>query len=552
MSADRPQGLPELASSSAAPPAYVTEIEIKLAIPKSAIKLLKAHPLLATAGAPKRNRVRSIYFDTPELALREHRAALRVRHIGREWIQTFKHGGNASAGMHSRTEAECAVPGAAIDLVKLHGVPGAELLARKRVGERLIQVFETVFTRNAWRVFADDGSEVEVALDQGDVWSAGRSLPLCEVEIELIAGDPAALYRLALAMQETLPLRPEDLSKAERGYRLYSNEEAAPARAAPIRLDTSMRPADALVAVVSSCVAHLQANAEGAERNEDPEYVHQMRVALRRLRAAIGVFAKSSAGGAGLAVNPGVVTELRQLASELGSARDWDVFIEQTLQPLCAAFPQHAALSVLKLSVQAKRDLAYRRLNEVLGAQRYTRMLLQLAAEVHKLQVAAATLEAPGAAEQPNGSMERMTHTKTANAQGETPVALRALARAALNRRHKRLARDAEALRDADGQHRHSLRIDSKKLRYAAEFFSGLFEAKSVARYTRCLAELQDLLGRMNDIVTAHDLLNALAPEAGTQMVVESWLAAREHDALAPLPEAIKRLAAAKKFWKRG
>jgi inorganic triphosphatase YgiF len=515
------------------------EIELKLALPKSAVKAVKTHPLLVAAGPPKRVRLRSIYFDTPEFALREHGASLRVRRVGRTWVQTFKQGGTADAGLHRRVEAECMVRGPAVDLAALQEVAGAGPLSRKRIASRLIQVFETVFARTTWELDTADGSRIEVALDQGEIWSAGRSAAICEVELELLAGDPAALYRAALALQEALPLCPENLSKAERGYRLFGNEEPAPERAAPIALLPQMSPAQALGVIASSCIAHLQANVAGAQGKLDPEYVHQMRVALRRLRAALGIFTKAVIPGV-QAIEGDLVTQLRALAAELGAARDWDVFQEQTLQPLCMAFPEQPALKRLQQQAAQRADAAYRRLQQVLGAPSYARLLLRLSAALQSLQSGAAPIADAAQAGAGAGT----------DSAAESAVALRALARTALAKRHKRLARDAAMLVDADGGQRHGLRIDAKKLRYAAEFFSGLFDAKASARYARKLAELQELLGRLNDAATAHVLLDMLGPEPAARVPVEAWLAATQHEALRELPGAAKGLMMADRFWK--
>jgi triphosphatase len=499
-----------------------TEIELKLSILKSAAARLKNHPLLAAAGPSSRTRLRSIYFDTPELVLRAQGAALRVRRAGRTWVQTFKCGGEVNAGLHARAEAECRVAGLALDLESLREVPGAEILRRKRVAGRLIQVFETVFVRTAWRITAADGSLMEVALDQGNIWSAGRALPLSEVEIELITGDPAALFRLALALQEGLPLRPENLSKAERGYRLFCNEAKAPLKAATVTLTPAMRPAQALQIVVAACAAQLQANADGAAGSADPEYVHQMRVALRRLRAALGIFA--APGGAAPAYRE-LGAEMRALAAEIGTARNWDVFIEQTLRPLSAAFPRQPAVAALIPAADKQRAAAYRRVHVVLDSPRFARLLLKLASEVFGQPTAAPAAGAPDA--------------------------LRALARATLTKQHKRLARESAALLNADDENRHRLRIDAKKLRYAAECFAGLFDKSAVTKYARNLAALQDILGEINDAVTAESLLDQLDPAAAAGLLIEAWLAARRHQALVALPIAAARVAGADKFWKR-
>ena len=502
------------------------EIELKLVLPKAAAGLLKRHPLLAGVAAPTRQRLRSIYFDTPELALREKKCALRLRRAGRVWLQTFKQGGPAKGGLHDRIEQEFQVRGPALDLAPLLDTPGASLLSRKRIAGRLIPVFETVFVRTAWRVVDEDGNVVEVALDQGDVWSAGRRTPLSEVELELLSGDPAALFRIAASLQETVPLLPDDVSKAERGYRLYRDEELAPpAKAVPVALAASMTPRAAMRAVIGGCLAQLQANADGSRIGADPEYVHQMRVALRRLRAALGLFAPTATGEE--PPHAGLRAALRELAAELGTARDWDVFVEETLAPLCAAFPDHDGAARLLGRARTQREAAAQKVRATLESPAYARLLLRLSAET-----ALAEEDRESARDAPRDQ-------------------LRVLARAVLGKRHRRVARDGAHLAAADDQGRHRLRIAAKKLRYAAEFFAALFDVDDVLRYTRTLSNVQDLLGRMNDIVTARGLLGGLDPDGPSRLLAEAWLAAKADDALRAMPQTFARVDAAGKFWKR-
>ena len=502
-----------------------TEIELKLAVAEAGVAALKRHKVLAAASKPARQRLRAIYFDTPELALRAQRCALRVRRAGRTWVQTFKSGGAASAGLHTRAEAEFTVAGPALDLARLRDVHGAEILRRKRVAGRIIPVFETDFTRTAWTVTAGDGSVVEIALDQGDVWSAGRNAALCELELELMSGDPAALYRIAYALQESALLIPLDASKAERGYRLYCDDDAAPVKAEAVPLTRAMPPDRAMRIVIASCVAQLQANVEGARLGADPEFLHQARVALRRLRAAFALFAPKVTGQ-----SPPYASlrgALRALADKLGQGRDWDVFVDDTLAPVCARFEHDRGLAALLLAARRQRESSARQVRGALEAPAYARLLLELSQAI-----------SGAGTEDQNGLVDGR-------------ISLRALARAQLARRHRRLIRDSAKIGQGDDMARHRLRIVAKKQRYAAEYFTGLFDASAVARYVKVLSALQDLLGRMNDIVTARVLLDGLAPGAASRVTVDAWLAAKADDALRDLGPACARIAAAARFWKQ-
>jgi inorganic triphosphatase YgiF len=170
-------------------------------------------------------------------------------------------------------------------------------------------------------------SEWTLDVDVGRIIAGDRSSSIHEVELELREGVPARLFEFALLLQERLDLHPAVRSKAERGYALARGEGAAAHPPRRVRLEPDATLADALAAILSHCVAHFTANADCAREAVDPEGVHQMRVGVRRARAALALF------------EPLLPTErlrffrseLRWVARELGAARDLDVV---TLGPL--------------------------------------------------------------------------------------------------------------------------------------------------------------------------------------------------------------------------
>ncbi len=195
------------------------EIELKLTIAAEDIDQLLLHPLLSGARNRQKYFLCSQYFDTPTLDLMAQRAALRVRRIGGLWIQTVKIGGTVTEGLHVRPEWETVIPD---DRPHPHLFTDPiirAVLTDSRVA--LLQpVFKTEFWRSLWVLDYMD-SEIEVALDQGDVNSQGRCVPIHELELELKSGNSDTLSRLARELSQQIPLQPESLSKAERGYALY-------------------------------------------------------------------------------------------------------------------------------------------------------------------------------------------------------------------------------------------------------------------------------------------------------------------------------------------
>jgi triphosphatase len=220
------------------------EAELKLALPREHAGLARQvlDQLAGAAGRPI--RLANVYYDTPALDLQRSRSALRLRLSGTQWLQTFKSGGGANAGLHRRHEWEMPVAGDALDTNALLTAiekdlgPAQTSDSEERASlqqalqclrtalPQLGPLFRTDFTRTLWNL--EDGDDhIEAALDEGEV-SVGEgtqrhTMPILEIELELKQGDEAALHRLAATLRKRVPgLANDDVSKAERGYRLHA------------------------------------------------------------------------------------------------------------------------------------------------------------------------------------------------------------------------------------------------------------------------------------------------------------------------------------------
>ena len=260
------------------------EIEIKLSLPESAQRAFLRHPLLQGAERLDARRLRNIYYDTPDLALHRQGIALRTRRQGRAWLQTVKCAGTAGGGLSQRPEWEQPFAGR-FDFAGIDDARVAALLERHRARVRLEPAFETVFARRCWRLAPVRGSAVLIMLDRGWISAGDRREPLCEIEIELERGPLAALFEIARALVAGLPLAPEILSKAERGYRLREGAALSPLKAAPSPLLPAHTPHEAFRSVAASCLAQFQANARGA--GETLVVVAETRETERRRREAV-------------------------------------------------------------------------------------------------------------------------------------------------------------------------------------------------------------------------------------------------------------------------
>lgn len=462
------------------------EIELKLAVVARDLPALRQR--LDRLGAGEAVEVDNFYYDTAGRLLRANRMALRVRRIGRRWLQALKTEA-AAAALASRGEWEVPAPRGRLDPSRFPPTPLDDLL-RAHPGASLQPVFRTRLRRTTWA--ADDG-RIEVALDEGEVVAGERREPILELELELKGGGSAALYRLALALagrgKAALALRPAVESKAVRGYRLAAGEAPQPAkanaRAVTGGLSPRMTVPQALRRVVERGTTLLLANVAGLEQADDPEFIHQARVAVRRMRSAARLLGKRAGWPAALDA------ELRWIGRQLGAVRDWDVLTAQTLLALAEALPELAR--ALAAQVQPLRERDEQRLCAVLAGPRFARLALRLLQWAH-------------------------------GGDDDGPTLAQA-ARKKLARLHRRLFASAAFFVALPIEEQHRVRIRAKRLRYALDLFACALPAKATARYVEALAQLQDELGVLNDVAVAGDRVPQLARAAGADPAPAlSWL----------------------------
>lgn len=222
------------------------ETEIKLRVSRETLAALREHPLLKKRNKSgwERLELSNQYFDTPEGELAQAKVALRIRRDGDQIIQTMKTRGQSVAGLSERNEYNWDLSKAKLDLKKLEGDCWPEQLAG--LDKKTIKpLFTTDFIREKAEIAWGRGKTkvvIEAALDLGQVVAGKQKEEICELELELREGEPAALLELAAELAATLPLMPCDISKAERGYRLldagsYSLSLPAPALNAETPLD---------------------------------------------------------------------------------------------------------------------------------------------------------------------------------------------------------------------------------------------------------------------------------------------------------------------------
>ncbi len=506
------------------------ENEVKFEVsPRDLEKLSAARSLRPTEGQlAKHKYFVSTYFDTPKHVLWRNGVSLRVRRAGKKHLQTIK---TAREGIAlGRGEWESKIEGNEPDFQAARGT-ALEPLLSKKTRRDLDSIFETHIHRTLVPLRSGN-SLVELALDQGHVRVGPNTTPLAEVELELKSGSVADLFRAARMVADLVPAKLAVRTKSEQGYALVEDQPINAVRASKILLRRKATLSYAFQMIGRSVLHHIAAN-EPAVLAGKPDGVHQMRIGVRRLRAAIWVFSKLLRSKQTEVIK----RDLKWLAGKLGPVRDLDVFLNTKVHQLAGAQPPISGFSELTSELVYRRDLAADAAKSAISSPRY-RLLVLNALEW----------------------IEDGRWLKQLSVRGDQRIQPHAVH--LFDRRTKKAKRRLKKVRKLNDHDRHELRIAIKKLRYTVYFFESLFVnsagAKALSHYKRHLRSLQDSLGALNDVAVHQKLLTKLRTDGDDERSRLVYFAAgavvgSERDEIRPLLNVAKRAArnlrGAEKFW---
>jgi triphosphatase len=502
-----------------------TETELKFRVGEDVLARLLDHPALQ--GPEHVAHLRSVYFDTPARDLGLSGLSLRVRDTGEGYIQTVKQ--RDGAGGFTRGEWEVKVPAEALDLAALSKTPVEKVLKGKFAG------LEPVFATTAERLVRScrkGASLIEVGFDSGNISAGERSEPVHELELELKEGDVSALFTLgrALVLETSIGLSFE--SKADRGYRVLNQTQFEPRLPGDLPCSSDASASELFRQIARGCLAQAVANADLFRAVQRPEAVHQMRVGLRRLGAALAAFKPMLLDDKVTAIDG----ELKWFTAELDTARDLDVFIEGVFRPAAeiADGPDFASLGRQLLKAQTA---GYERAMAAVRSGRYAIMIFD-----------AATWIETG----PWGRLEGAGLAGLRNSPAKT------FAADALDRLYRRACKRGRKFSRLDPGERHKLRIRAKELSYAADFFGSLFDGcgKAFAHFRSALKRVQDHLGALNDLAVARErlLIEAALKQPKIAFAAGRITGRSERDEPALLRTAaadFKRFHSAARFWRK-
>lgn len=459
-----------------APEEPARETELRFVADPATFKALAAHPLLGPKAPLKWTQQRTVYFDTDAADLQRVGMTLRLRSLrGRKLLSLKQREGSFNC---EKIEVKALGDGPQIELLP---PASQDLIATAAQARSLAPRFASQI-RRATRLVTFEGAQVEVAFDEGEIVAGAQKAAVREIELELKSGPAASLYRFALALLETAPLRLGVASKADRGARLLSKRAPPAMRAPPPEIEPDASLDAATAAMLRQCLTHFLGNWDALASDNADDCVHQTRVSMRRLRSLLLMLGRAFPSGE----IAGLRAEAKRIADAFGPARDWHVFADLVEN---GPAKNLSAPGLPALIAEARKRAAQGRA-AALAAQadgETTRFVLAL-------QLYIAT----------RGWRNALAEADVQEL-GQPAIAFAARA---LETTFGRVRKRGQGFATLAAEGRHELRIALKGMRYAVDFLGPLFRPTSAVRdYAGRASALQEMLGAANDAAVAAELL---------------------------------------------
>ncbi|KJY82168.1 adenylate cyclase [Vibrio galatheae] len=353
-----------------------TEIELKFFVSPEFSETLRQKISETKVLQHSCRELGNTYFDTPDQWLRQHDIGLRIRRFDDVYVQTVKTAGRVVAGLHSRPEFNAEHTGNDPDL-SLHPQDIWPAGKDTEVLQAELQaLFSTNFTREQWLIGMPDGSQIEVAFDQGNVEANGKEDPICEVELELKSGQTDALFTLARAFSDQGGMRLGNLSKAAKGYRLamdYSGDEVKPLALVKTSRNDSVE--SCFINSLEHALSHWHYHEQIYAERDSIQAVHEIRNSISFIRQILTVYGGVVPRRASAILRQ----ELKWLEQELEWLRDYD-YLDDLLDDKGHALRKLDARKFLvgELKVLQEHLPTREHIIALLNSARYTGLLLDL------------------------------------------------------------------------------------------------------------------------------------------------------------------------------
>jgi triphosphatase len=465
------------------------ELELKFLVGEPAFRATQTWPMLPPGQARRAVRLRSFYYDTAQGDLHRHKMAFRMRAQRRGYVMTLKYDGGFPGGLFERGEVEVFSASETPD-PGLLGPEFCNAIAAAAGDRPLVLAYETDIRRITHRIVTPT-SDIELAFDSGFIIAGEKKISLREIELELKSGSADDLYSLGIQLAAAFPVQLGTQQKSDRGFLVLTETPPPVVRARPpfhrATSDGEISVDQAIAILINDCLAQFTANWPAFDAGDAVNAVHQMRVALRRLRALLGMFQRSFA----CLEFSGFREAAKRLASAMGEARNFDVFLDTLRHGPCQAFPDDSGMAEMVDECEVRREAGHGQVRELLASPETTKFVLSLQAFTAR-----------------HGWRNALAPEVLAHLTGPARV----FAAAQISRLRNKILKRGRKHLALNPHDRHELRIDLKKLRYATDSFGTLFdEPKQVRAFAKAASQLQDSLGTFNDLIVANELIGSLS-----------------------------------------
>jgi triphosphatase len=462
-----------------------SEIEIKLTGDIDKLYTIIQSPELSPfiKLSCKKNYV-TYYYDTKHHQLIKNNLVLRRRQLeenknilGLKWK-------NQKSSLFERGELEVGIQDDKIDL-KAFGETWNQKIIQVIDNSEIELKFSILIQREIYQLRSGD-TLIEISLDKGEIISKNKKCPIREIELELKSGHVSILYDLAINLVEKLHLSIELESKAERGFLL----EDGNLRKYIYKLGDSFDlAADPEVFITNSINILINKFAEEIKRLSDgfhPHDVHQTRVILRRLRVIFSTLKRISSNNDFDVLN----SYARRMANLLGKVREYDV-----LEYLIDSAPKEYinndnGINELISQIRIKKEQSLELANNIISQGMAAIFIIKVERLIN------------------NSGYLKSIYDQDSD---KDSFNIEKLSSFILTKRERRVKKRGSKFKELNDTERHQLRIDLKKLRYLIDFFSPIYEKRTIKQYINHVAELQEYLGAYNDIVNAEVLLQKIS-----------------------------------------
>jgi len=437
-----------------------------------------------------------IYLDTFDWLLFKKQLTLRYRMTNGKAVYTVKSLGEIADGIARRRETEIKVS-APVAIPADCPVPEIkEIITPLIYPRRLLEQILIRTQRRRYRVISPEGAVFELCFDSAGFSLRGMHKPkrvprLQEMEAEMIRGDVQALEAFAALLQKEFNYPPSPSSKLETA--MEKLKVKIPSKKPPENL--KVLPADrmdlALRKIIAGQLNWFCENLPGVKLDVDTEFVHQARVATRRMRSALLLFRE--------AIPPALCdylrNELQWLGEILGAVRDLDVFLLNLPQfkMNINRFPKKRKIIIAEW-IEMHRRAPLKDLIQTLESSRYANLERRLRAFI----------ESP-APQRPCA-----------------PLALKTVEEAApaIIRKHLDavIAQGLTVIGHPQLKEFHRLRINMKRLRYACEFVASAYGG-DLDLFIEQTVDIQDCLGEIQDTVFTRDFIDYLFANWSSKLV---------------------------------